>query len=193
MLNPVEQPFMLLAAAVISLPVLWLVRVFLPDKHRLWQTVIPLILVLLAFGLDFFVATDREKIADCIHTGIEAFKAKDITPIKEIIAADYSDSAHVSRELIIAYCQALFEIAPVKKVTLQSTNTQIDPPKATFTTEAVVRFAEESEPARPGKPFLIIKARLYLRKNPEKKWLIYSSEIFELDRQPINWNQIKNI
>jgi hypothetical protein len=86
----------------------------------------------------------------------------------------------------------MFEVAPVEKVTTFSRQTQIEQTTAVFTIESMVKFTEESEIAKMGKAFLIIKARLHFKKTPDKKWLITGSEILELDKKPVNWNQLNN-
>ena len=142
--------------------------------------------------LCFLVQTDKEKILAAFNTGIKSFQEQNVEPIREIIADDYSDAAHGSKELIVAYCQAMFQVAPVEKVTTFSRQTQIERTTATFTIESMVKFTEQSEIAKMGKAFLIVKTRLYFKKTPEKKWLITGSEILELDKKPVNWNQIKS-
>jgi hypothetical protein len=142
--------------------------------------------------LCFLVQTDKEKSLAAFNTGIKAFQQWNVEPIREIIADDYSDAAHGSKELIVAYCQAMFQIAPVEKVTTFSRQFQIEQTKASFTVESMVKFTEDSEIARMGKAFLIVKARLHFKKTPEKKWLITGSEILELDRQSVNWNQLSS-
>jgi hypothetical protein len=156
--------------------------------------------MILAFAVSYFVQTDREKILSAVNKGIKAFETQDIQPIKEIIADDYSDSAHSSKELIIAYCQALFETATVNKITLYSRQLEMgstgspqvenNKGKATFTMEALVKFNENSRIAQMGKPLMLVKARLEFKKTAEKKWLINRTEILELDRNPVNWDQL---
>ncbi|MFA6186667.1 MAG: hypothetical protein WC770_05580 [Phycisphaerae bacterium] len=190
MLNVFEYPFVGIGIAFLSMIALWLYRALRPDKKRKWHFAVPFIIIALAFGLCFLVQTDKEKILAAFNTGIKSFQQRNIEPIREIIADDYSDAAHGSKALIVAYCQAMFEVAPVEKVTTFSRQIEIEQTTATFTMESMVKFTEESEIAKMGKAFLIIKARLHFKKTPEKKWLIVSSEILELDRKPVNWNQL---
>jgi hypothetical protein len=185
---------------------LWLLGIFFPQKRRRWHPIVPFVILLLSFAIEFLVQTDREKILGAVNKGIKAFETQDIQPIKEIIADDYSDSAHSSKELIVAYCQALFETATVDKITpysqklamgstgspqVDSTGSpQVKNNKAAFTIEGLVKFTEQSQMAQMGKAFLIVRTRFYFKKTPDRKWLIYSSEILELDRNPVNWNQL---
>ncbi|MEN6387067.1 MAG: hypothetical protein ABFD79_17950 [Phycisphaerales bacterium] len=190
MWNPFEFPFVGIGIGLFAFIVIWIFRVCCPEKKRRWHYLIPLSIYIAAFGVSYFVQTDNEKILGAINKGIKAFQKKQIQPIEEIIADNYSDSQHSSKAYIVAYCQGLFETAEVDKVTFFSRKTEIQGNKATFLFEAMVKFAEKSHIAQMGKPFIIVKAKLYYEKTPDRKWLINSSEILELDRNPIDWKQI---
>ena len=190
MWNIFEYPFVGIGLAVVSMLGLWIFGALYPAKKRKWHFAIPFVIMSLALAIAYFVQTDKEKILAAVNKGINAFETQDIQPIREIIADDYSDTAHSSKELILAYCQALFQTAMVEKVNMLSRNIEIQFDRTTFTTEAFVKFSENSEIAKMGKPFLIVKARFYFKKTPQKKWLINSTEILELDRNPVNWNQL---
>jgi hypothetical protein len=192
MWNVFEYPFTGIAVAAASLLAIWLFNILKPDKKRRWYILIPIGIIALSFAVSYFVQTDKEKILAAVNKGIKAFKERQIEPIREIIADDYFDAVHNSKEYIIAYCQALFQMAMVDRVTFLSRKTEIENDRAVFTTEALVSFAEESEIAKMGKPFLIVKARFYFVKTPDKGWLINSSEILELDRKSVNWTQLRN-
>jgi hypothetical protein len=192
MWNIFEYPFVGIGLAIVSMVGLWIFGALYPAKRRKWHFAIPFAIMILAFAVSYFVQTDKEKILAAVNKGIKAFETNDIQPIKEIIADDYSDSAHSSKELIIAYCQALFETATVDKITLYTQKLEIEKNKnkAAFTMEGLVKFNENSRIAQMGKPLLLVKARLEFKKTQEKKWLINRTEILELDRNPVNWNQL---
>jgi len=190
MWNVFEYPFTGIAAAAVVMAGLGLFWIFKPEKKRKWHLLIPLGIVVLAFAVAYFVQTDKEKIRGAINNGIKAFEELKIEPIREVIADDYSDPFHTSKEYIIAYCQAMMQMAMVDKVTFLSNETVIEGSKATFAAEMVVKFTEESEISKMGKPFLIIKAIFHFEKTADKKWLINNCEILELDRKAINWGEL---
>jgi hypothetical protein len=190
MWNVFEYPFVGIGIAFLSLVGIWVYQVIRPDKKRKWHFAVPFVIAGLAFALEFFVQTDKEKILAAFNQGVRSFQEQKIEPIREIIAEDYSDAAHGSKELLVAYCQALFQTAAVEKVTTFSREVRIDRTQGDFIVEAMVKFTEDSEIAKMGKPFLIVKARLHFKKTPQKKWLVCGSEILELDRKPVNWNQL---
>jgi hypothetical protein len=192
MWNVFEYPFVGIGIAVIVLAGLWVYGMFRPDKKRKWHPLIPIGIVVLAVAVSYFVQTDKEKIFGAVNKGIKAFEERKIEPIREIIADDYFDAAHSSKEYIIAYCQGLFETAAIERVTFLSQQIQIEDGKAVFTLEAMIKFAEQSHAAQMGKGFMIVKARFSFKKTPDKKWLINGSEILELDRKTVNWGQLHN-
>ncbi|MGB8225841.1 MAG: hypothetical protein WCE45_03085 [Sedimentisphaerales bacterium] len=192
MFNIFEYPFVGIGLAVVVMVGLWIFDAIRPDKKRKWHFAVPFVIAALAFAISYFVQTDKEKIFGAVNKGVKAFEQQKIEPIKEIVADDYADLHHSSKDLIVAYCQALFQTATVEKISIFSRQIEIQGDKATFTVEGLVKFTEKSEMAKMGKPFLIVKARLHFKKTPQKKWLINSSEILELDRQAVNWGQLRN-
>ncbi|MCX5632888.1 MAG: hypothetical protein NTW93_04330 [Phycisphaerae bacterium] len=192
MFNIFEYPFVGIGLAVVSMFALWVFGAVRPDKKRKWHFAVPFVIAALAFAIAYFVQTDKEKVLGAVNKGIKAFEKQKIEPIKEITADNYTDIANTSKEMLIAYCQGLFQTAAVEKITLFSRRIEIDGDKATFMMEGLLKFTEQSEMAKMGKPFLIVKARLHFKKTPQKKWLINSSEILELDRKPVNWGQLHN-
>jgi hypothetical protein len=84
----------------------------------------------------------------------------------------------------------MMQRAMVDRVTFLSNEMVIEGNKATFTAEMVVKFAEESEISKMGKPFLIVKASFHFEKTADKKWLINNCEVLELDRKAVNWGEL---
>ncbi|MGD0785807.1 MAG: hypothetical protein ABR969_08320 [Sedimentisphaerales bacterium] len=190
MWNIYEYPFTGIAVAVVVMAGLWLFWMLKPEKKRKWHLLIPLIIVVLAFAVAYFVQTDNEKIRGAINKGIKAFEELKIEPIREVIADDYSDPFHTSKEYIVAYCQAMMQSAMVDRVTFLSSETVIEGNKATFAAEMVVKFTEESEVSKMGKPFLIVKAIFHFEKTVDKRWLINNCEVLELDKKAVNWGEL---
>ena len=191
MFNIFQQPWTLIVTAIICLLIVLVFRALFVDKKRLWQLALPFVIVALAISLDLIVKTDYEKINSALNGAIDSFEAKRIDSIEQVLADDYTDAANSSKTLILAYFEGLFQIAPVRKISIMSKKIAIEESRAVFTAEVVVHFADESEFAKMGKSLMLIKGRFFLRKTDDKKWLIYSSELLELDRKSITWPQIK--
>ena len=191
MFNIFQQPWTIIVAGTVCLLVVLIYRVVFVDKRHWWQLALPFAIVGLALGLDFIVKTDYEKIDAVLYRAVDGFEARKISPIEKVIADDYTDPANGSKALVLTYCEGLFHFAAVKKISTLSKKIIIEKQRAKFTAEVIVRFDNESEIAKMGKPFLFVKGRLFLRKTDDKKWLVYSSELLELDRKSVTWQQIK--
>ncbi|MDD5134236.1 MAG: hypothetical protein PHP01_02340 [Phycisphaerae bacterium] len=191
MFNIFEYPFAGIGIAVLSMMVFWLYNAFYPAGRKWWHFTVPFIIASSAFATAFFVQTDKEKIQAVVYIGIKAFEKRDIKPVNEIVADDYNDFSCSSKEQLLAYCRTLFQFAAVEKVTIFSREIKVYGQRGIFKAEMMVKFAEDSDIAEAGKTFMIVKARFYFKKIPQGKWVIYNSEILELDRQPVNWNQLR--
>ena len=191
MFNVFQQPWTLIIVGTICLLVILIFRAAFVDKKRPWQLALPFVIVGLAFGLDFAVQTDYEKIITALNGAIDSFEAKQTESIEEVIADDYADAVHNSKGLMLAYCQGLFNVAPVRKISILTKEIAVEESIAVFTAEVVVHFAKESEFAKMGKSLMLVKGQLFLKKTDDKRWLVYSSQLLELDRKSVNWQQIK--
>ena len=104
-MNIFQTPIPLIIVAVVVLVAVTIFRRALPERRKWWQLLLPAIVLLAAFGADFFFQTDHEKIDLLIKTSQEATVAGDIEQIEKMISPDYRDSSHHSRELIVGFCR----------------------------------------------------------------------------------------
>ena len=191
MFNVFDQPWTLLTAAVI---VLFVVRMFhriLPEKRRWWQFLLPVLVALIGFGLDWLVETDMEKIKKVIDTGIKAVEQEDLDGIDAIIAANYHDSCHNTKKDFMRYCRALLSQPLVEKNIKRNLVIATAPQMTVFLT-VITRFEEQSYVYQNYKPFALIKVRLNLQKQADNSWLISRAEILEIDKQRLRWEQIEH-
>jgi hypothetical protein len=191
MFNFFEQPWTLLIAAVVALYIVFRFRSIFPQKRRWWQWLIPPLLATAAFGLDFFVQTDFEKINELIDRGIKAVEEENPGAIEAIISANYQDSHHDSKEQLMSHCRSELSRSPVEENKKINAQIEISPPKADVVLTVMMKFDKNSYVAQNYKQFFLVKLQLYLQKQPDKKWLICQAELLELDRQQVNWEQIR--
>lgn len=191
MFNFFEQPYTLIVAAVLALFVMVQFRSIFPEKRQWWQLLVPLVLVAAAFGMDFVVQTDLEKIKSTIKVGMKAVADEDYKVIAQIISDNYSDSHHSTKERLLAHCQRALSQNPIAKNKKTGAAIELSESDATAIIFMLTTFEENSYVAENYKPFLFIKAKLNLQKQPDKRWLIRRIEVLELDRQPVNWSHIK--
>ena len=191
MFNFFEQPYTLIGAAVLVLFGMLTFRSVLPEKRRWWQLLAPAFVAAAAFGLDFAVRTDLEKINAVINTCIKAVEEEDLVAIEAIIADDYRDSHHNTKRDLMRHCRTQLSQSLVEKNNKRACLVQLSTPTATATLFATIIFEKDSYVAVSYKAWLMVQARFSFQKQPDKTWLINRIEILELDRQPTNWSHIR--
>jgi hypothetical protein len=186
-----EQPWTLVGAAVLVFFGMLTFRSFFPEKRRWWQLLVPVLITVAAFGADMLVQTDREKINSVIDTAIKAVQQEDCSAIEAIIADNYSDSYHSTKKQLLDHCRRELSKPLVEKGKKTGLLIDISDSNATAILFTKIIFDKNSYISQNYKSFLLVKARLSLRKQPDKRWLISRIEILELDQQPTNWNHIR--
>ena len=190
MANIFQTPTLLLIAALAALIVVTIFRRYHPQKRKWWQLVLPLAIALSAFGTDFLLQTDYEKIDQMIKTGKEAVIAASPEQINAIISPDYRDSFHNSKAEIMNYCRALLAGLMAEKIKTRYVTTEISAPRATSEMELAVHLRQESVYAIAGR-IVFIKLKLYLSNTADKRWFIDSSEIITVNNQPAGWKKVR--
>jgi hypothetical protein len=166
-------------------------RSIFPEKRRWWQPALPAFIVMAAFGTDLLVQTDREKINALLKKGMKAVEQKNLDALAAIISADYYDSFHKSKQELLAHSWREMERSGVQKIKKNSALVQMSPPQATANLIVVVRFEQDSYVAQNYKPWLLIKLRINLQNQPDKSWLVNRAEVLEVDRQPVQWREVR--
>jgi len=186
-----EQPWTLLAIAVLELLVVLILRSFFPQKYNRRQFVAVFVLVVAAFAFDFFIKTDLEKINILIKTGIKAVEEEDVNPIATLISSAYKDSVHKSKDDFVNVCRVLLEKPLIEKNKIMSKQISVTAPNAEVTIAVVSHFDKTSSYFQDlAQPFIITKAKLNLRKNAQKAWQVERAEILEINKQQINWGNV---
>jgi hypothetical protein len=191
MLNIFEQPWTLTVVAVLVLFGLFQFRSIFPEKRHWWQLPLPVFLTVFAFGLDFFVKTDLEKIRAVIRAGIKAVEQENCDAIERIIADNYSDSHHDTKASLMTHCRDELARSPVEKNKKAGLLIEIKPPQATADLTAWIKFDTASYIAQTYKQLFLIEVKLHLQKQPDKSWLINRVELIEVDKQPMSWRQAR--
>jgi len=186
-----EQPWTLVGLAVLVLFGMFTFRSIFPEKRHLWQLLLPAVLAVAAFGLDSLVQTDLEKINAVINAGIKAVEREDCNAIEAIIADDYWDSYHKTKEGLMVHCRRELSKPLVVKNKKTGLLIGISGPNATATLFTLTTFEKDSYVSESYKSFLLIKVELHLKKLPDERWLIHQVKVLEIDRQPVNWSDIR--
>jgi len=192
MFNFFEQPWTLIGAAVLVLFGILTFRSVFPEKRRRWQLALPVLLAVAAFALDYFVKTDLEKVNIVIRKGIRAVEQEDCDTIEQIISPDYNDSYHSNKTSLMEHCRAELGQPVVEKCTKTGLSIEITPPNATVNLTVIIRFEKNSRIAKDYySQIMWITTQVYLKKQPDKSWLIDRMELLEINKQPVNWQQVK--
>jgi hypothetical protein len=191
MWNFFEQPWTLLAAAVLVLFGVLTFRSVWSEKRKPWQWLLPAGVALLGVGLDLAVTTDLEKINQVIRTGIRAVQEENCAGIAPLIAADYQDSYHKSRESLLDHCRVRLVPPAVRRIRRVSTNVEITSPNAKVALSIWMTFDENSIWAQAYKQTALIAVDVYFRKQPDKSWRVSRVEVREVDKMPASWGVAK--
>ncbi|MHC4570768.1 MAG: hypothetical protein ACYS0C_01650 [Planctomycetota bacterium] len=191
MFNIFEHPWGLITVAIISLPVLLMVRRIFPEKRHWWQLALPALLALAAFGFDFLVETDLEKIKAVISTAAKAVEQENPDAIDMLISDNYRDSYHETKARLMFTCRSRLLEPLIEKNIARVVEIDISPPAATTIFTVRIVFDKRSLVYQNFKSQVLIKAKLNLQKQLDNRWLINRVEILEMDRQPTNWRDIK--
>jgi hypothetical protein len=190
MFNIFEQPWTLLIAAGLSLLLILIIRRIYPQKQRWRQFLVPATLVIAAFGIDFLVQTDLEKINSIIQIGMKAIEDEDLNTLETLVSPSYHDAIHDTKQDLMTYCRILLSEPLVAKNIKTDSLIEISPPTAMAALVVFTEFDQQSYMYQ-YKHFQLTKAKLHFQKEPDGKWLINQIEILEIDKKPFEWDYLK--
>ena len=193
MWNFFEQPWTLLTAGIIILIFLLLIRSMFSRKTFLLLLLVPLLLVLIGFGLDHVVKTDNEKIRVVLKTVMEAAEEENADAIEPLISENYRDSLYTSKYHLMLFCRARLSDPTIAQAITSIISSEITPPRASIVLTVRVVFDEQSYVAENYKRIVMAKLRMDLQKQADKNWLITRVELLEIDLQPASWNNIQQV
>ncbi|MHC4149643.1 MAG: hypothetical protein ACYSR5_09190 [Planctomycetota bacterium] len=190
MWNLCEQPWTLIAVAVVTLIVLLAMRSQIQEKKRLYLWLLPILIAAAAFALDYFVKTDLEKITELIDTVTNAVQDENPQAIEPLIAENYSDSYHSNKKELIYYCRRKFSEPIIEKNIKRIISIDISDSRATATFTVRIIFDKQSYIYQSFARLILTKAKIDLEKQDDR-WLITRAELLEVDMQPFTWKDIK--
>lgn len=188
MFNIFQQPWALLAVSFVLLVVVYIMRTSYPEKQKFWHLLIPVFVITLAFGLDYLVKTDQEKIKRTLENIVTATMDKDVTAIEKLIAKDYFDRHHPTKQAIMNTCKFVVKRHNIKSITMTYHDILVDGKKANA--EIIVRLRmNPATTAMPTPEYNFAKLKLDLKKNPNETWQIKSTQLVEVNKNPVNWKR----
>ncbi len=186
-----ETPWLILLISVALLIALELARTFVPDKVKFHALLIPLFLAGIAFGTDYFLKTDHEKIQNAVKKFKNAVINQQISELEKLISPSYSDVIHKSKQEIINFARIALAEPTVEKIKKRYQNMEIENSAAKVTSEFVVHLYSEGYYGN-APPIVFVKFRLYFEKNTNKKWLLTRTALLEVNNNDFSWSDIKH-
>ena len=191
MFNFFEHSWGLITIAIITLFVLLIFRSISPEKRRWWQLTMPALLVVAAFGLDFLIETDLEKINAVINAAVLAVEDEDPDSIEQILADNYTDSFHSTKSALMSHCRARLSEPLIEKNIKRIVSIDIQPPKAAAIFTVRILFDKQSYVYQNFKTQMLTKLKADLQKQLDNQWLINRAELLEIDLRPADWQNIE--
>ena len=188
MFNIFQQPWVLLIVSFVLLVIVYIIRTSYPEKERWWFLLIPVFAVILAFGLDYLVKTDHEKVKGVLEDIITATMNKDVDAIDELIAEDYHDRHHPTKQSIMNTCKFVVARHNIKSITMAQRNIIIDGPEANVELSVILRM-DTSKTAMPTPELNSAKLKLTITKKTDQSWVIQSTQLVEVNKNPVNWSR----
>jgi len=186
MYNIFQQPWLLLGVSFLLLVVVYVMRTSFPEKQKLWHLLVPVFVIALAIGLDYFVMTDQEKVKGVMESAIDATVDIDAAALAPLIAEDYRDRQHVSKKALMSTYQYLMKTYSVKSMTMTSHNIDVD--AETAEAEILVRVRmNPGNNAIPAPDMAYAKVKLVFKKKPDETWVIKTSQLLEVNKTAANW------
>ena len=187
--NIFQSPWLLLTISVILLGVTAFIRQARPQKCRWWQIPIFVVLAAGAFGIDYFVKTDYEKIENVIVSDIQAAMRQDFNRISSTISGEYSDTIHKSKEAFMVTCQNILSRTLMEKASKRRCVITVSGDEASAELMIRIHLKPESRYAAVS-TLMFVEIKITFRKNPDGEWLITNIEVLSLNNQPLNWRQV---
>ena len=159
------------------------------ERHR-WQWFLPIALAVAAFGLDFIVKTDLERINKLISVARKAAEQEDFDAIAALISPDYSDSFHNTKDGLMSHCRRLMSEPLIETTKKMGMWIDISSPKAEVTFTSIIHFEKQSHVYKNYRPFVRFKIRFDLQKERDKRRLIHRTEVLEIGGQPFKWQDL---
>ena len=158
--------------------------------------VIPIFLACAAFGIDWLVQTDPEKIKAVIYASVKSVEQENPNALEAIISDSYHDSLRNSKKALINSFRARVSEPFVDKIITRIISLDISSPPATATATFTTRVLfDPRSSVYDFKREVLAKVELDFKKEtaPAKSggnWLISRAELLELDLHPANWRDI---
>jgi predicted amidohydrolase len=185
MTNIFEQPWLLLiVAGAVFLGVAFF-RDLLPPGRGWLFWLLPVVIAILAFAIDYFVRTDKKKIETVLAGACRAVEEEDIRALGPLISKDYHDSLHPSKQALLNHFEERLSEPVIEKIVPAIVSLDINPPDATLVFTARVMF-DPKGPVYEYRKMMLFKLQADFTKEGDE-WFFSRTEILAIDLQPAGW------
>ena len=185
MTNIFEQPrLLLIVAGVVFLGVAFF-RDLLPPRRAWIFWLLPVVIAVAAFGIDYLVQTDREKIEAVLAKASRAVEREDIKAIEPLIWKNYSDSVHPSKQELLDHFRERLDEPIIEKIVPAIVSLDIKPSEAKVIFTARVMF-DPKGPVYEYQKMMLFKLEANLTKEAGE-WFFSRTEILTINLQPAGW------
>ncbi len=185
MTNIFEQPWLLLIAAGVVFLVVAMFRDTLPPKRSWLFWLLPVVIAAAAFGLDYFVQTDKEKIETALAKASRAVERENIDALQPLVSNDYHDSLHASKQALLNHFQSQLDEPLIEKIVPAIVSLDIKPPDAKVVFTARVMFDPKGSVYQYQK-MMVFKLEADLKREG-RNWFFRRTEILMINLQPAGW------
>ena len=187
MLNIFENCWLLLTLAGIAFVAASIVRQEKPE-WGMKPLLVPLLLAVLAFGLDYAVTTDDEAVSAIVPACKRAAIAGDPDTIMEYISPNYNDRNHANKAELHSMVRHVITGSSIKKVRTQSHLINVREDDAESELGIAVHLNTDSRYAAYGTFFLVEMKFEY--EKIDGKWYIRRMDLQSVNTQPMNWGDV---
>jgi len=185
MTNIFEQPWLLLIVAGLVFLGMAFFRDLLPPRRAWVFWLLPVVIAIAAFAIDYLVQTDREKIEAVLAKACRAVEKEDIKSIEPLIWKNYSDSIHSSRQELLDHFRGRLSEPVIEKIVPAIVSLDIKPSEATVVFTARVMF-DPKGPVYEYQKMMLFKLEANLTKEAGQ-WFFSRTEILTINLQPAGW------
>ncbi len=181
-----ESPWILIIAAVLLFCAIAIFRNAKPEKARWWQWLLPVLVLVAAFAIDYLVETDTEKIQSRIKTARDAVVASDPETIINMIDEDYFDSRRLDKAIITSKCRQYLGRPFADKIKINSSFVTINGTEAVCDINVTVHLSNASDYADYANIALVSAKIGFVQRGSE--WFVSSVVIEKINNnEPPKW------
>ncbi len=184
-MNVFEQPWLLLIVAGVVFLGVAIFRDVLPRKKAWMFWLAPLLIAAVAFSLDYFIQTDKEKIETVLAKACRAVETENIDAMEPLISKEYRDSVHLTGQALLEHFRSRLSEPIIEKIVPAIVSLEINPPDAKVVFTARVMF-DPRGPIYEYQKMMVFKLEAFLKKE-DGKWLFNRVEITAINFQPAGW------